>query len=136
MRHRINLTQGTLASGVSDSDTTMSSAAFSVLPEIVGASGEILAITIDPDGTAEIAHITAHDTAATTATVERGAEGTTAASHSAADKWVHAPTVEDFRFVVNTDGDPGARIYVGTVEPDGMTFPLEVGDVWLDTGDA
>lgn len=136
MRHRINLTRGTLASGISDSDTVVSSAAFSDLPEITGGSGAILALTIDPEGAAEIVHITAHDSAATSATVERGAEGSTAVAHSAADKWVHAPTVEDFRFVVNTDGDPGVRIYVGTVEPDGITYPLEVGDVWLDTGDA
>jgi hypothetical protein len=32
---------------------------------------------------------------------------------------------------VNTDGDPGTAIYVGSVDPDG-TYTLAVGDVWIE----
>lgn len=34
--------------------------------------------------------------------------------------------------VINTDGDPGTTIYVGTVDPD-IAYDLLPGDVWLDT---
>lgn len=34
--------------------------------------------------------------------------------------------------VVNTDGDPGTTIYIGTVEPTDPPYDLAVGDVWID----
>lgn len=34
--------------------------------------------------------------------------------------------------IVNTDGDPGITIYVGTIDPDVAYTPV-TGDVWLDT---
>jgi hypothetical protein len=38
-------------------------------------------------------------------------------------------------YVVNTDGDPGTTIYVGTTDPEDMipAPTLEVGDLWIDT---
>jgi hypothetical protein len=33
--------------------------------------------------------------------------------------------------VVNTDGDPGTAIYVGSIDPDGL-YTLAVGDVWIE----
>jgi hypothetical protein len=39
--------------------------------------------------------------------------------------WVTRPTI------VNTDGDPGQTIYVGSVDPDG-TYTLAAGDVWIE----
>ena len=41
--------------------------------------------------------------------------------------WVNA----DIASVTNTDGDPGATIYVGSVDPDG-TYTLAAGDVWIE----
>ena len=38
-----------------------------------------------------------------------------------------APTVS----LVNTDGDPGSTIYVGSVDPDGV-YTLAAGDVWIE----
>ena len=37
----------------------------------------------------------------------------------------------DYALLVNTDGDPGRTIYVGTVDPDGPYAPDD-GDVWLE----
>ena len=34
--------------------------------------------------------------------------------------------------LINTDGDIGRVIYVGTIDPD-ISYTLEPGDVWLDT---
>lgn len=31
----------------------------------------------------------------------------------------------------NTDGDPGHKIYVGTVDPSGA-YTLQAGDVWIE----
>lgn len=33
--------------------------------------------------------------------------------------------------IVNTDGDPGSTIYVGSIDPDG-TYTLAAGDVWIE----
>lgn len=33
--------------------------------------------------------------------------------------------------IINTDGDPGTKIYVGTVDPSTI-YTLEAGDVWID----
>jgi len=40
--------------------------------------------------------------------------------------WVNEPTV------INTDGDPGTKIYVGSTDPDG-SYTLETGDIWIET---
>lgn len=97
-RLRFDFMQGTLSSSASDSTTSLTSAEFAGFPEVVGGSGKVIAITLDPGagGAREIVHITAHSTAATTATVVRGREGTTAAAHASAVAWVHAPTAADF----------------------------------------
>ena len=34
-----------------------------------------------------------------------------------------------FAYLVNTDGDDGRTIYIGSIDPDGV-YPLEIGDVW------
>jgi len=31
----------------------------------------------------------------------------------------------------NTDGDPGTKIYVGSIDPDGP-YTLQAGDVWIE----
>jgi hypothetical protein len=33
--------------------------------------------------------------------------------------------------VVNTDGDPGTAIYVGSIDPD-VSYTLATGDVWIE----
>jgi hypothetical protein len=34
--------------------------------------------------------------------------------------------------IINTDGDPGKTIYVGSVDPD-VAYTPAVGDVWIET---
>jgi hypothetical protein len=33
--------------------------------------------------------------------------------------------------IINTDGDPGDKIYVGSVDPDTL-YTLQTGDVWIE----
>jgi len=77
--------------------TSLSSAELASLPEVV--SPDIMAIVLDPAGTAgdpEIVHVTAHTSSATTATISRAEEGTTARQHASGVAWLHGPTTHDF----------------------------------------
>lgn len=97
-RLRSNFKNGTLTAGVNAAATTLSSAGFAALPEVAG--GDTMPLVLDPAATAgapEIVSITAHTAGATSVTVTRGAESTTARSHSAAVEWVHAATARDFQ---------------------------------------
>lgn len=96
--------QGTLSSGISDVDTTISSAGLSDLPEIV--APDYAKIVIDPAGSSgrpEVVYVTAHAASSTTATVSRGEEevdgGSPARSHASGAVWYHAATPEDFSAV-------------------------------------
>ena len=99
--------------------TTLTSAALSALPTIT-ASNLYFPITLDPDGIGgapEIAYITAHTAAATSATISRGDEGTTARAHNEDIRWVHAPTLADFGAVEST---VGGGLYISN-PTDGVT---------------
>ena len=39
--------------------------------------------------------------------------------------WVNEATV------INTDGDPGTKIYVGSVDP-AISYTLQAGDIWIE----
>ena len=76
--------------------TTLTSAALAAMVAI--GSTQHLAITLDPDGLygePEIVWVTAHTAAATTATILRGQEGTTARAHYRDVRWSHGPTTRD-----------------------------------------
>ncbi len=93
-----------LASGA----TVLTSAGLAAGPAIGATQHQ--AITLDPDGLSgnpEIAYITAHVAAATTATILRGQEGTTARAHDRDTPWLHGPTVKDF------DGSGGGSGVIG-----------------------
>lgn len=89
---------GTLSAAITTTgQTSLDSAAFANLPAISG--GNICKIIMDADGSAgapEIMYITAHTAAATTVTVSRGDEGTTARTHLNGTDWSHGPTLLDF----------------------------------------
>lgn len=89
LRVRANFVKGTLTSSLDGSDTSMDSAELADLPAI--SSAEHAAISIEE----EIVWVTAHTASATTATILRAQEGTSAASHSNGASWVHAPTAKD-----------------------------------------
>ena len=113
-RHRQNFIGGLiednpLASGA----TTLTPAALAAVDEVVLGTTYI-PIVLDPDGIGgapEIAYITAHATAATTATISRAEESTAAREHKQDIRWVHGPTVldispqyEDFTPVISQGG--------------------------------
>ncbi len=82
---------------LTDSATTLNSAGLANLATI--ASPDYAVITLDPnrvDGAPEVIYVTAHTGAATSATILRAQEGTSAREHAAGTEWVHAPTARDF----------------------------------------
>ena len=112
-RHRQNFIGGLiednpLASGA----TTITSAALAAVDEVVLGTTYI-PIVLDPDGIGgapEIAYITAHATAATTATISRAEESTAAREHKQDIRWVHGPTSADFAsdWALIEEIEPGA----------------------------
>ena len=78
--------------------TTMNSAGLASLPAI--ATPDIAVLVIDPTGSAgapEVVYVTAHTGAATSATIARGKEGSSAREHASGIAWVHGPTLYDFK---------------------------------------
>lgn len=100
-RLRGNFLSGTVADNpLLVGATTLNSAALATVPVV--ANGDYLPITFDPagiNGAPEIAYITAHTSAAATATIQRAREGTGARQHATGVTWINSPTTEDFRGV-------------------------------------
>lgn len=98
IRVRANFVGGLVEDApLSSSATVLTSASLANLPVID--STHHAALIIDPDavdGNAEIVWVTAHTAAATTATILRGQEGTTARQHAQDTPWVHTSTVQDY----------------------------------------
>lgn len=77
-------------------DTTLSSNGLGGLAAI--AAPDIAKIILDPAGSAgnpEVVYVTAHSAAATTATIARAKESSTARAHAVGIPWVHGPTVDN-----------------------------------------
>lgn len=92
-----NLQGGTITDNpLTSGATTINSSAFQYLPTVSGS--DIMYITLDPDGSAgapEIVKITAHTAAATSVTVARAQQDTTARSHVTGTEWIHGLTEDD-----------------------------------------
>ena len=81
---------------LSSGATTLTSTALAAMSAV--GSTQHMPITLDPDGVGgdpEIVWITAHTAGATTATISRAQEGTTARAHNRDTPWVHGPTALD-----------------------------------------
>lgn len=79
------------------SDTTLTSAALAAMA-VVDATNHCTVI-LDPDGIAgppEIVWVTVHTAGATTATLLRAVESTSARNHNIDTPWIHAPTAADY----------------------------------------
>lgn len=77
--------------------TTFNSAGLAAITTVIDATNHF-PITLDPDGiygAPEVAYVTAYTVGATSATILRGQEGTTARQHLMDTPWVHGPTVRD-----------------------------------------
>jgi len=91
-----NFISGTLGTGISSTDTALSSTGLSAMTAV--SNPDVMAVILDPagvNGAPEIIHVVAHSASATTATVLRGQEGTTARSHNSGVAWVHGITDTD-----------------------------------------
>jgi hypothetical protein len=110
--------------------TSITSPAFASLVEVAG--GDILALTLDPEGAfgaPEIVHVTAHGPASTTVTVTRGEEGTVAREHPSGTVWRHGATVADYGEV------EGANV-LSTGEAAGLVLTSDGADgaQWIASG--
>lgn len=101
LRLRANGVAGALSAGLGTGDTSMSSGGLADLDAVTSTHhAAITLFTTDSDGRVtkkEIVYVTAHTASATTATISRAQEGTSAQTWSTGDKWVHGPTAEDVR---------------------------------------
>lgn len=87
----------TLNNPLAIGDVTLSSAALSSLAAVV--APDVALLVLDPagvNGTPEVVTVTAHTAAATTATITRSSEGSTARAHPVGTSWVHGATTYDF----------------------------------------
>ena len=105
-RLRLHALTGTLTDAIDSSETVLASAEFASLPVV--ASPDYLALILDPERTAgapEIVYVTAHSSASTSITVQRGREQAHLApagrSHVAGVTWHHGPTAGEFIGPVN-----------------------------------
>lgn len=104
-------------------DTTLSSAGLSTFPTV--ASPDIGVIVLDPTGSAgapEVVWVTTHTAAATTATIARAKEGTSARQHAVSVAWVHGPTIMDMTQRQGTDLATAATLTLPDTDED--TFAL------------
>lgn len=92
-----NLKSGQISDNpLSSGATTINSSAFADLPAVTGS--DILWITLDPDaanGAPEIVKVTAHTASATSVTVTRAQQSTSARSHPVNTVWKHVVTKTD-----------------------------------------
>lgn len=111
IRLRQNFISGTITDNpLTSGATTVNSAALAALVAIGSASHAVL--ILDPRGVSgapEIVHVTAHTASATSATIVRGREGTTARQHASGTAWAHGPIASDFD--LNTHSIPKPHAY-------------------------
>lgn len=131
-RVRTNNAQGTLTdSPLLVGALVMNSAG---LANLAAVATQHAVITIDPlrsAGAPEYVIVTAHTGGATSATITRGAFGSSARQHAAGVLWVHAPVAEDFIAIVTSatrPADPyeGQGIY----ETDTNKLAFYTGSDW------
>lgn len=129
-RLNVDYTFGTLSANAAVSDTSMSAAAFASLPSSPTASLYIPLVLQNPStGAKEIVYITAHTAAATTVTVVRGMEGTTALAWGSGSTWSVAPTVRDGGAMAVTSSTNPASPHAGLTIVESDTWALKTKTV-------
>jgi len=142
-RLRTNFLTGAIdTADLTSTSTTMNSAGLAAAP-VVDTTNH-LPIVFDPagsSGTPEIAYITAHTAGATSATIVRGQEGSTARAVVQGTKWANGPTVRDFapagRFAsfskTGANYTINSTTWVDVDTTTDMVVTAQVGD-WLELG--
>ena len=117
IRRRYNFKSGTITDNpLTNSATTMNSTNLAGLPAI--GSTEYAVLVLDPAGTGngpEVVYVTAHTGSATSATIVRGREGTTAVQHNSNVTWIHVATAADYPLLASSSSD----------RPSGTGLPYE-----------
>lgn len=111
--------------------TTLNSAGLTNLAAVSSAHAVIILDPLRASGAPEVVIVTAHTASASSATVTRGAYGTSARQHASGTLWVHAPTREDFIQILTAatrPSDPfeGQLIY----ETDTDRYQTYTGSAW------
>lgn len=123
IRRRYNFMSGIISDNpLSNSATTLNSTNLAGLPAV--GSTEHVALVLDPTGVGngpEIVWVTAHTGSATSATIVRAREGTSAVQHASTIAWVHVATTADFG-TIGDDND----------QPSSGGLPFE-GEQYVDT---
>lgn len=94
-REPLDYTYGTLSVAAAIGDTTLTSTAFTSLPNSTYSTVVVLPIVLHnpATGVREMVWVTAHTGSANTVTVIRGKEGTSAAAWPSGTQWIVAPTI-------------------------------------------
>lgn len=133
-RIRDNNVFGTVTdSPLSNVATTVNSAGLANLSAV---SSNHAVLVLDPLRTAgapEIVIVTAHTGSATSATISRGAYGTSARQHASGTLWVQAATIDDLIRIVTSSTRPSDQ-YEGQLiyETDTDKFVAHNGSAWVD----
>lgn len=91
---------------LTNSATTLNSAGLANLAAVSSAHAIIVLDPLRAAGAPEAVIVTAHTGSATSATITRGAYGTSARQHAQGTLWVHASTIEDFIRIVTSSTRP------------------------------
>ena len=113
-RLSVNNSFGQLSIAAAASDLTLSSANFASLPAISTGTQYLPLVLGDPSlgPTAyEVVWVTAHTASATSVTVQRGKEGTTAQAWPSQSAWICGPTIRDGLIVSTRAGLPSDAHY-------------------------
>lgn len=112
--------------------TTMNGAGLANLAAVSSAHALIILDPLRTAGAPEMVVATAHTAAATSATITRGAYGTTARQHAAGVLWVHAASIEDAIQILTSSTRPSDP-YQGQMifETDTNSFVArDTSDAW------
>lgn len=128
---------GRLSALIDNDDTTITSDGLASLAEVTSTSHMLIAL--DPDGISgsapEVVKVIAHIAGATTATVQRGAEGTVGREHKPGTNWVHGPFASDLgsRYLKLS---PSSDTYIDSQNATGnndAATGLVIGSTWAST---
>lgn len=139
IRVRADFVAGVLSAGMLTADTLMQAFALADLP-VVGSTQHAVLTLFRTDATGrvtqkEIVYVTAHSVGATSATVTRGREGTTAQTWLSGDRWSLTTVASDIQPVVVTSGTRPSQPYTGMeiYETDTQAVQRWTGSAWSST---
>lgn len=112
--------------------TTLSSPALAAMQAVASPDTMMIALNPDQVGTAaEIVTVTAHTAAATTATITRGSDGTTAIAHVSGIDWVHGAGAFDVSQVTIRKASDESVSNTTLQDDDDLKFSIAANEIWV-----